>query len=399
MKERLKFAVVGLGARGKGMIEEIMLKMDDIDIIAVCDTYQDRCEDAVKTIKENKNIDANFYLNHKELIENEKIDAVYIATSWQTHIEVVIDFMEAGIANGSEVGCSFSVNECFELVKTYEKTKTPCMFMENCCYGREEMMVMNMIDQGVFGEIVHCSGGYHHDLRQEIAKGRENRHYRLDNYIKRNCENYPTHELGPIAKILNINRGNKMLTLTSTSSKSIGLKEYIKTNTPDNDELKTCTFAQGDVVTTVIKCAGGETITLTLDTTLPRAYSRGLTVHGTKALFTEDNRSLFIDGVHNEYDFEWKKQFNNLDEYQEQYDHQVWKDFLQDGVKGGHGGMDWLLFRDFIDCVKADKPMPIDVYDMASWLVVGVLSEQSIAQGGQPISFPDFTNGKWMTRD
>ena len=220
----------------------------------------------------------------------------------------------------------------------------------------------------------------------------------MDNYLHRNCENYPTHEIGPIARLLDINRGNAMVSLTSTSSKSAGLHQYILEHKAEDQALRNAYFAQGDVVTTVIRCANGETITITLDTTLPGAYSRGLIVKGTKAMFMEDNRSLFIDGVHTEFEWKWHEQYQNIEQYRKEYEHPLWNSFLNDGVKGGHDGMDWLVFQDFIDALKNKKSMPIDVYDMASWSGISLLSEQSIALGSQPVAFPDFTDGKWITR-
>jgi len=259
-------------------------------------------------------------------------------------------------------------------------------------------MVLNMVRKGIFGEIVHCQGGYRHDLRNEITYGRENRHYRLNNYMHRNCENYPTHELGPIAKILNINRGNRMLTLTSMASKARGLHEYILKNEGPQHDLANYQFAQGDVVTTTILCAHGETIVLTLDTTLPRAYSRGFHVQGTKAMYMEDNNSIFIDGVHNEYDFNWKAQWNNFEQYREKYEHPLWRNY-KPGEDAGHGGMDTLVLMAFFDSVRRQVQTPIDVYDMASWMSITALSEQSIAMGGHPVAIPDFTNGKWLNRE
>ena len=238
-----------------------------------------------------------------------------------------------------------------------------------------------------------------HDLRSEVTRGKENRHYRLRNYLNRNAENYPTHELGPIARILDINHGNRMLTLTSTASISKGMNEYVRRHPDCDQSLLHARFAQGDVVNTVITCAGGETILLTLDTSLPRYYSRDFTVCGTKGMYEEKTDSVFLDGLYSlEEEFFWNKHWGNAKEYEEQYDHPIWKDFLKSEIKGGHGGMDYLVFREFAQCIRDGRPCPIDVYDAASWMCISVLSEQSIAMGGHPVAIPDFTNGRWMTR-
>lgn len=398
MKDKLNIGIIGLGGRGYGLMDGVILHMDDIEIVGVCDTYRDRAQNAADKVEQVKGNKPFITQDYKELIASSEVEAVIVSSAWTGHIEIIIECMKAGKPVGTEVGGAYSIEECWQLIRAYEETGVPCMLLENCCYGREEMMAMNMVKQGIFGEIVHCSGGYQHDLREEIAFGNENRHYRLQNYIHRNCENYPTHELGPIAQILDINRGNRMVSLVSMASKAKGLNEYIKNKKSDDEALMHTEFAQGDVVTTMIKCARGETIVLTLDTTLPRAYSRGFRVQGTRGMFMEDNMSLFIDGEHNEYDFKWKEQWNNIEVYREKYEHPVWKKFMQDGVKGGHGGMDWLVLRAFFDCVEKNEEMPIDVYDIAAWMAISALSEQSIAMGGQVVAIPDFTNGKWITR-
>lgn len=396
--KKFNIAIIGLGGRGQELMSSVFMPMENVSVTSVCDVYEDRCLETVRKIQEKNGNNAAYYLDYRELFQKEKPEAVYIATSWQTHFEIAIAALKAGVPVACEVSPAFSMDECWKLVKVQEETQTPLMLMENCCYGRDEMMVMNMIEKGLFGEIVHCDGAYAHDLRKEVAFGRENRHYRLDNYIHRNCENYPTHELGPIAQILKVNRGNRIVSVSSVSSRARGLEEYIKNNPEADQGLLKKGFLQGDIITTILTCANGETIRITLDTTLPRAYSRGFTVHGTKALFTEDNNSLFIDGVHNKYDFDWKPQYNNVEEYRAEYEHPVWDRFLNDGIQGGHGGMDWLEFADFFRHLEEGKPMPIDVYDMAVWTAVSLLSEESIAQGGMPQTMPDFTNGKWMTR-
>lgn len=387
---------IGLGQRGTGLLKECVIPQCP-NVKIVCDLYEDRCEDAAKLIEEKTGKKPLMTTDYRKVLENEEVNAVIIASAWESHVEIAVAAMKAGKAVGLEVSGAYSVEDCYKLVDTYEETKTPFMLLENCCFGRRELMALNMVKKGLFGEVVHCSGGYHHDLRSEIANGRENRHYRLRNYLSRNCENYPTHELGPIAKILNINNGNRMLTLSSTASKACGLAEYVKNNKPDDEFLRGKDFAQGDIVTTVIKCAGGETITLTLDTTLPRFYSRGFTVRGTKGMYEEATDSVFLDRPEDTaHDFDWLKEcVKNAEQYEEEYDHPIWKEYLQSGVQGSHDGMDYLEFSIFFDALKNNKPMPIDVYDAASWMAVTALSEMSVARGGAVVDFPDFTRGKW----
>lgn len=400
MKEKIKIGVVGLGGRGYGLLRFVMLTMDDVEVVAVCDLYEDRTERGAKAVEEFRGNVPFKTQNYKDILAMPEVDAVVCTTSWRDHFRIVIDTMKAGKYAASEVGGAYSLEECWELVRTYEETGIPCMMMENCCFGRDEMMVLNMVKKGIFGEVVHCSGGYRHDLREEVTHGKEDRHYRLENYLSRNCENYPTHELGPIARVLDINHGNRMLSLVAMASKSAGLQEFIRKDREPDHPLQHAQFAQGDIVTTMIKCARGETITLVLDTSLPRPYSRAFHVQGTKAMFEEDNMSIFIDDTPEAKDhFSWKKHWGNVEKFYEEYDHPVWSEFMKIelGQSLGHGGMDWIEFRAFFDAVKNGTQTPVDVYDMATWAAVSVLSEQSIANGSTPVFFPDFTDGKWIT--
>lgn len=395
MKE-LKVGVIGLGARGYDMLHHVI--DFPIKVTAVCDLYEDRVERAADLINEKKGyVPMLKTTDYNELVSSEDVEVVMVFAAWEAHIPAAIAAMKKHKkAVAVEVGGAYSVDQCWELVKTYEETKVPIMMLENCCYGRRELLLLNMVQQGVLGEIVHCDGGYCHDLREEISGGIKNRHYRFRNYKNRNCDNYPTHELGPIARILDINRGNRMISLTSTASKAVGLHEYIKEKHADDEKLMNTVFTQGDVITTVIKCAHGETITLTLDTTLPRYYTRNFCVHGTKGFYDERNDSFAIEGeIPEENEWDWKSQWGNADKYAEKYEHPIWKKYLDDGVKEGHGGMDWLLLNDFFTCVAEGNPLPIDVYDMASWMAITPLSEKSVSLGGTAVEIPDFTSGKW----
>ncbi|MCI8853623.1 MAG: Gfo/Idh/MocA family oxidoreductase [Lachnospiraceae bacterium] len=394
--DAIKIGLIGLGCRGQLLLKDVVLAQGR-SVTAVCDAYQDRADLGAKLTEEAGQARPRIYLDYRELLEDRNVNTVVIASAWESHTEVAVAAMRTGKAVALEVGGAYTLEQCFSLVRAYEETGTPFMFMENCCFGRREMMVRYMAEQGIFGEIVHCSGGYHHDLREEISYGKENRHYRLRNYLTRNCENYPTHELGPIAKILGINHGNRMLTLSSTASKAAGLQDYLQRFKPEDQELRERRFAQGDIVTTVITCAKGETITITLDTTLPRYYSRGFTVRGTRGMYEEATDSIFLDREEDRaHDNDWRKScVDNAQAYEEAYEHPLWRQYLIEGVRGGHEGMDWLEFQIFFEALEKGTVMPIDVYDAASWMAVTALSEQSIQKGGAVVEVPDFTGGRW----
>lgn len=396
MASKLRVALIGLGGRGRLDHLNYLLKYQkDVDIVVVCDLFEDRVQDAQKMIKEARGLDALGFTDYKEALAVEGLDASIIATSWRDHIPVAIESMKRGIRPGVEVAGAYSIDQLWTLVHTSEETGVPCMLLENCCYGREELMLLNMIKKGVFGDVIHCEGAYHHDLRGEITEGRERRHYRLKEYTHRNCENYPTHELGPICQMLDINHGNRMMQLNSVASCAKSLNAYLNEPGVKNADLKDHQFLQGDVVTTVIKCARGETIVLRLDTNTPHNYSRGLRIQGTKACYTEDNQTLFIDGVNSDKEPVWKQEWNNIEKFRDQYEHPIWSEFQKCDITAGHGGMDHLVFEAFFDSVRRQVDPPIDVYDMAAWMSISVLSEQSIQMGGAPVAIPDFTNGRW----
>lgn len=399
MERIVKLGVVGLGNRGTGMLDTLMC-LPNVEIVMVCDRYEDRVQrglDKVNADEARKAWNCTGTTNYHELIANPEVEAVVVFTSWETHIEISIASMRAGKRVAMEVAGATSVEKCWQLVRASEETGVPCMMLENCCYGREEMAILNMVKQGMFGELVYCEGGYEHDLRDEVGMGIENRHYRYHHYLNRNCENYPTHELGPIAKLLNINRGNRMISLVSMASKARGLHEWLVEHKGADHPDSKKEFHQGDVVTTLIKCANGESITLRLDTTLPRPYSRGGRVQGTKGIWMEINKSVFFDGCGEGES--WEHKWMDFQPYLEKYDHPLWKKYQEEGMIGGHGGMDGLVLSAFVESVANGTEPPIDVYDTAAWMCITALSEESIAKGSIPVDIPDFTDGKWMHRE
>jgi len=396
MKEKVRLGYVGLGRRGTSMLKNCFLKMSDVEIVAICDPYEPAMEKALTLFEENGRPAPEMCCCFDDLTADASIDAIVIMTGWHEHIPLAKKSMAAGKYTAIEVGCAMDLSECFELIDLYERTGSPLMMLENCCYGRLEMMALNMAKQGLFGEVVHCAGGYMHNLTAcELFKEIDapNPHYRINSYIHRNCEQYPTHELGPIAKVLNLNRGNRMVSLSSFASRSGGLQTFVRDTYGADHPYANIQYRQGDIVTTVITCANGETIQLTLDTTLPRPYySRNFTVRGTKGMCSEERHTVFLHGMKEPVE-------NNQQEMYEAYDHPLQREYQSLGVAGGHNGMDWLVCRAFIESVKRGVNTPIDAYDTVSWLAIAPLSEKSIATGGAPVAVPDFTRGRWVKRE
>lgn len=389
--QKVNIGVIGLGGRGISHLSTL-LDMDDVSVTAVCELYEDRLALGVEMVEKSGRPKPTGYKDYNDLLKCEEIDGVIIPSSWTTHTEIAVAAMKAGKYTAPEVGGASSIEECWQLVRTSEETKMPCMLLENACYVRNEMAILNMVRKNIFGELIHSQCGYEHDLRDEVSLGKENRHYRLNNYKNRNGDVYPTHGVGPWAKCLNINDGNRFISLTSMASKSRGLHEWIQDNLGKDHPLSETHFAQGDIVTTMIKCAHGETVFVIHDTTLPRPYSRGGRVQGTKGLWMEDGNTVYVEGRSPKHTWE------SFDKYKEEFDHPLWKEYLSLGVRGGHDGADYLCLRAFIESIKQKIPTPIDVYDSAVWMAITTLSEQSVAMGSLPVAFPDFTNGKWIER-
>ncbi len=401
-KTSVKIGVIGLGIRGRSLVKSL-LACPEVDIVAICDLCEDRIEKTKEHIQEKRNCLPVVFSDYKVLIADKNVEAVVIATSWDEHTRMAVESMRAGKYTALEVAGAYDLEDCWQLVRTYEETKTPIMFLENCCFDKFELLTTSLARAGKLGKILYCRGTYGHELRGEILGGNVNFHYRLKNYMLRNCENYPTHELGPIAKLLNINRGNKMISLTSVATKGgVGLEEFVYNENNPDPSLKGTSFAQGDVVVTTITCAGGEVITLCLDTTLPRPYGREFTVRGTKGFCAQDLDMIMLDN--DSYMHEFYDMAQTLDKYPhtaekyKEYLPSIWANATAEQKELGHGGMDYFECRAFVDAILNGTEMPIDVYDMASWMAITPLSEQSIAHGGMPQAIPDFTRGKWMHR-
>ena len=396
--DKIKLGFLGLGQRGRGLITNVLGNFPDVDIVAVCDEYPDRVDDEAKRVTEARGVEPAKYTYHGDLLDDPNVNTVIISASWEAHIPLAIEAMKKGKICGLEVGGGYSVDDCWQLVRTWEETKTPFMFLENCCYGKDELVATRMARQGKLGEICYAHASYCHDLRWEICSGVKIRHYRLRNYLSRNCDNYPTHNLGPIAKLLNINRGNRMVKLSSMASKARGLSAYVQ-GKEEYEFLQDKHFAQGDVVCTNILCADGSLITLKLDTSLPRAYSREFTVSGTKGIFSVPDSVVLTDDMDFNHEVGMANYRGNAEQVYEENMPEIWKSITKEQIEAGHGGMDTLELQAFFGAALSGEEMPIDVYDAASWMVITCLTEASIANGGMPIDIPDFTGGRWVLRE
>ena len=402
--DRLRLGFVGMGGRGSWLLG-LALRRDDTEIKAVCDIVPEKAQRAADAVteaggKEPKQFTAGEedYLN---LLERDDIDAVIIATPWLWHAPMAIAAMERGKAVGVEVPAATTVQECWDLVETHERTGMPCMMMENVCYRRDVMAVLQIVREGLLGEMMHLHCGYQHDLRAvKFNPGAEfgpdsngEAVWRTHHSIHRNGELYPTHGIGPVANWVDINRGNLFVSLTSHATKTRGLHEYIVAQGGEDHPNADIRFKLGDIVTTMIHTRNGETVMVSHDTNLPRPYSLAFRVQGTRGLWMNDNRSIYIEGVSPE-----AHRWEPFEAYQEKYDHPLWKRYATDAEGGGHGGMDFFVMNAFVESVRRGEPTPLDVYDAAAWSVIGPLSEQSIAMGSHPVTFPDFTRGQWAKR-
>ncbi|HMQ46375.1 MAG TPA: Gfo/Idh/MocA family oxidoreductase [Saprospiraceae bacterium] len=411
-KSKINVGVIGTGLRGQGHID-LLLRRDDCEITAICDINQQMIDSSLDLFKSmSKPAPKVIGLGEQDylqMLDDETLDAVLIATPWRWHSEMAIAAMQAGKYVGMEVCGGFSLDECWQLVNTHEATGSHLFFLENVCYRRDVMAVLNMVRQDLFGELIHLEGGYQHDLRGVKFndgktpydsgvdfgdKGFSEAQWRTHHSIYRNGDLYPTHGVGPLAQYLHINRGNRFLYLTSISSQSRGLHEYIVNHPKGGPQHPNAQieFRLGDVVTTLIKTSQGQSVLLSHDTNLPRPYSLGFRVQGTKGLWMDVNQSLHIEGKSPAHRWESTKT------YFETYDHPLWKKYEPLAEGAGHGGMDWFLINDFVECAKENRVPPFDAYDAATWLAITPLSEQSIAAGSQPMPFPDFTRGRWMHR-
>ncbi|WP_116125363.1 Gfo/Idh/MocA family protein [Lewinella sp. IMCC34183] len=410
--DKLNVGLIGVGLRGTNHLDNL-LRRDDVNVVAVCDVDPARIALARQTIDEAgrpapRVFDGGDYA-YRDLLDLAEIDAVVIATPWLWHTRMAVDAMRAGKFTGLEVSAANTLEECWDLVNTHEETGSHLMILENVNYRRDVLAVLNMVRQNVFGELLHFRCGYQHDLRGVLfndgktayGKGAEfgeggisEARWRTQHSVHRNADVYPTHGLGPIAVMADINRGNRFMSLTSHATKGVGLHQYIvDTGGADHPNAKV-KFRQGDVITSTIDTANGETILVTHNVNTPRPYSLDFRVQGAAGVadFDYHTQRIHVEGQTDGHGWEEMKP------WLEKYDHPLWKEYGDYASEAGHGGIDFFVLNAFVESAKQDVAPPMDAYDAAAWSAVTPLSEMSIDNNGQPQEFPDFTRGRWISR-
>jgi hypothetical protein len=406
---KLRIGFIGVGLRGRSNLG-LILRRSDCIVPCIADPEPKAIASTMRTFERFELEKPMAYQNgdhdYLNMLEKEKLDAVIISSPWSWHSRQSVAAMKRGLYVGCEVSGAFSIDQCWNLVNTHEETGSHFFFLENVCYRRDVMAVLNMVRNNVFGELIHLECGYQHDLRNVkfndgetvYSRGSEfgenavsEAKWRTIHSLHRNGDLYPTHGAGPIMNYININRGNRFTHLVSMSTKARGLQEYLNDVDPNHANAK-LEWKLGDVVTTLIQCSNGEKVLVSHDTNLPRPYSLAFRVQGTKGLWMDVNKSIHVEGVSEGH------RWDDQQQWLEKYDHPLWKRYQDDAAGAGHGGMDWFMINAFVESAKREEAPPIDVYDAATMLAITPLSEKSIAMGSTPMPFPDFTNGRWTSK-
>ena len=393
--ETVRIGFVGIGGQGGGHVRNL-LRIPGCRITAVCDIRAERTDWATSQITTAGHPAPAVYnrgpRDFQRLCETEDLDLVFNATPWEWHGPIMLSAMRNGKHTATEVPAVMTIDECWAIVESAEKHKRHCVMMENCNYDRMEMMVFNMVRQGVFGEILHAAGGYLHDLRAIKFASEGEGLWRRAWSMKLDGNLYPTHGLGPIANCLDINRGDRFDYLVSMSGPSRGLQQWAAEHEPPDSPKRGERYVLGDVNMSFIRTARGRTIYVEHCTNLPRPYSRIHIVQGTKGLFDGYPNRVYIEGRGREH--QWQQAQDLLAEFE----HPLWRELADRAQGAGHGGMDYIEDYRLIKCLREGTPTDMDVYDAAALSAVIELSVRSVKRRSAAVDVPDFTRGRWKSR-
>ena len=391
-KDTVNIAMMGMGGRGLSLLRNL-LAVEAARITAVHDQNSAGTTEA-KHLTEAAGYPAPTVYQgdsgFEQCCAREDIDIVYITTPWDCHIPMALAAMQAGKHVAVEVPAAETLEGCWELVETSERTRRHCVLLENCCYGWSEMLVLQMAKDGVFGDLTHAECAYIHDLRSVLLSNHGEGLWRRHPHTRRDGNLYPTHGLGPVAQYLGIHSGDRFDFLVSVSSRERALTEARDRTVAPDDPRRAEVYRCGDMNTSILKTVLGRTIVLQHDVVSPRPYDRINLLSGSRGAFRDYPPRICLDGHGSHADWQ------SLDAYRERYEHPLWKQMGKLAQKlGGHGGMDFLMNYRLMECFRKGLPPDIDVYDTAAWCAPGPLSELSVAQGSMPVAFPDFTRGHW----
>jgi predicted dehydrogenase len=398
--DKVKVAIIGVGARGSGHASQLA-SIEGVDFVAVCDLNEGRAKRSADGITKKGHSPKVYFGDDKawlKMLTETRPDAVIIATPWDQHAPMCIESMKAGAHAFCEVPIAVTVQEMWDIVDTSEATGRHCMMLENVNYGREELLYLNMVREGVIGELLHGEAAYIHELRGQMEGGDSTGSWRTLEYANRNGNLYPTHGLGPVAQYMNLGRGEDNFgRIVSFSSPAKGRALYAqKSKNLTDPKWKDLKFEGGDMSTSIIKTTLGRTIMVQWDETSPRPYSRHNLIQGTLGTLAGFPNRMAIEGVTKSF-HEWAEG-TAWEEIATKYEHPLFKRMGELAKKmGGHGGMDFLMLFRVIECLRNGEPLDQNVYEGCFWSAVGPLSEKSVKEDGAPQAFPDFTRGNWKT--
>lgn len=394
----VRIGIIGLGMRGKGAVIRMMY-IEGVEIAAICDKRRSCIDRVEKMIADRKfpqkpTVYTDTEDAWKEMCQRDDLDLIYIATPWELHTPMAVYAMKHGKHAAVEVPAATTMEECWQLVETSERTRKHCIFLENACYDYFAMMTLNMAQQGVFGELIHGEGAYIHDLvGLNFAKNGYADMWRLKHNAKYNGNLYPTHGLGPICQAMDINRGDRMEFLTTMASNDFTMNAEAKKRAAADDFYAPFVDQpyRGNMNITLIRTAKGRTIMVQHDVSSPRPYSRIHLLSGTKGMARKYPKEQIAFGHEFVSDEEMKK-------LNEKYTPELVTRIGEMARKvGGHGGLDFLMDWSLINALRNGLPVDSDCYDAALWSCITPLSIESIKNRSNSVDVPDFTRGQWKT--
>ena len=401
--ERVRVAVIGLN-RGLSHVGSC-LGIEFADIVAVCDLRKERAVHAADVVEKKSGKRPAVYGGTEniweQMVARDDIDAVYIATPWAWHVPMALRVMEQGKHAFVEVVAAVTVDDCWRLVDASERTQRHCVMLENCCYGENELFILNLARAGVFGELTHAECAYLHDLRGVLFTLGSEGEWRRDYHEKLNGNLYPTHGLGPVAQSLGVGRGDQFKYLVSVSSPEISLTKYRDEHHPNGGRHAGEIYICGDMNTSIVKTELGRTIMIQHDVVSPRPYSRINALYGTGATFFDYPARLAVNEP-KRFDLKSPGSHAWLEDadmaiMREKFTHPLWKKLAARAKGGGHGGMDFVMSWRLLDCLRRGVTPDSVVYDAAAWSCIIETSVRSVATGSMPVNIPDFTRGLWKT--